>query len=619
MQKSLTPRFLTIGVILAWAVYALLPTWEYQQMTEEEKEELRTLGELEKTESRIIRQGLDLKGGMYIVLEADIPLLVSNLASMKDDRLNKIIDDSKEKSIKQNQDFISVFDTEVRNDGIKLSRYYHEYGASLDQIITSLNEEADDAINRVLEILQNRVDQFGVSEPTIQKQGKHRIVVELAGIQDSDRARALLQSTALLEFYLVKNVSVTNEVIAQLDNALKGDQNLASSLKDDIKETNEVDKEESTTVSELFGEEQVTPNESTENEDFDDDIFLENPFSGLLAAIPGDMGVEEKNLYAFKKLLDREEVKSTLENSNGQFLLSQQSEPITANDPKNYYKLYYLEKRPELTGGIVEEARADLGSLGGGSAGQPVVSLSMNSEGSRTWSRVTGANVGERIAIVLDQKVHMAPSIREKIPGGRTQIEGFADLNEAKDQKYDRVIFFLKKRQKFIYNDLRKFGFIKLLSKNKIDKNPHLISLGPEPLSKYYNFNYFKNYIYQRKKTVKDLLMDQKFVSGLGNIYVNEILFSSKVKPTRKIKFLKDNEIKEIIKNTKKILSKSIKLGGASIKDFSSSNGKKGSFQQHFRAYAREGEKCSNIDCKEKIIRIIISNRSSFYCLSCQK
>ena len=433
MQKSLTPRFLTIGVILAWAVYALLPTWEYQQMTEEEKEELRTLGELEKTESRIIRQGLDLKGGMYIVLEADIPLLVSNLASMKDDRLNKIIDDSKEKSIKQNQDFISVFDTEVRNDGIKLSRYYHEYGASLDQIITSLNEEADDAINRVLEILQNRVDQFGVSEPTIQKQGKHRIVVELAGIQDSDRARALLQSTALLEFYLVKNVSVTNEVIAQLDNALKGDQNLASSLKDDTKEINEVDKEESTTVSELFGEEQVTPNESTENEDFDDDIFLENPFSGLLAAIPGDMGVEEKNLYALKKLLDREEVKSTLENSNGQFLLSQQSEPITANDPKKYYKLYYLEKRPELTGGIVEEARADLGSLGGGSAGQPVVSLSMNSEGSRTWSRVTGANVGERIAIVLDQKVHMAPSIREKIPGGRTQIEGFADLNEAKD------------------------------------------------------------------------------------------------------------------------------------------------------------------------------------------
>ena len=437
MQKSLTPRYLIIGLILIWAVYALLPTWEYENMSEEKKEELRTLGELEKTESRIIRQGLDLKGGMYIVLEADIPLLVTNLASTKDARLEKLIDSAREQSLSENQDFISVFEQQVKTDGLKLSRYYHEYGASLDEIITSLNGEADDAINRVLEILQNRVDQFGVSEPTIQKQGKHRIVVELAGIQDSERARALLQSTALLEFYLVKNIAVTNEVISQLDNALKGDVDLASSIKQDTKELEEKeDKEDksSTTVSELFGDQEEAPlDQSTKDEGSTDDIFLEAPFSGLLSAIPGDMGIDEKNLYAFRKLLKRDEVRSTLENANGQFLLSQQAEPVAPNSPEKYYRLYYLEKKPELTGGIVEEARADLGSLGGGSAGQPVVSLSMNSEGSRTWSRVTGANVGERIAIVLDQKVHMAPSIREKIPGGRTQIEGFADLNEAKD------------------------------------------------------------------------------------------------------------------------------------------------------------------------------------------
>lgn len=437
MQKSLTPRYLIIGLILVWAVYALLPTWEYENMSEEKKEELRTLGELEKTESRIIRQGLDLKGGMYIVLEADIPLLVTNLASMKDARLEKLIDSAREQSLSDNQDFISVFEQQVKTDGLKLSRYYHEYGASLDEIITSLNGEADDAINRVLEILQNRVDQFGVSEPTIQKQGKHRIVVELAGIQDSERARALLQSTALLEFYLVKNVAVTNEVILQLDNALKGDVDLASSINQDTKELEEKEDKEnksSTTVSELFGDQEEAPiDQSTKDEGTTDDIFLEAPFSGLLSAIPGDMGIDEKNLYAFRKLLKRDVVRSTLENANGQFLLSQQAEPVAPNSPEKYYRLYYLEKKPELTGGIVEEARADLGSLGGGSAGQPVVSLSMNSEGSRTWSRVTGANVGERIAIVLDQKVHMAPSIREKIPGGRTQIEGFADLNEAKD------------------------------------------------------------------------------------------------------------------------------------------------------------------------------------------
>ena len=433
MQNNLTPRYIIIAVILGWAIWSLWPTYQYQSMSEERKEELRVSGELEQVESRIIRQGLDLKGGMYIVLEADIPKLVENLAPIKDERLEAIIADAKEQSNDPSKDFFTVFEENVKEDGIKLSRYYHEYGASLEDIMTALKDEADDAINRVLEILQNRVDQFGVSEPTIQKQGKHRIVVELAGIQDSERARALLQSTALLEFYLVKNVAVTNEIIAQLDNALRSDND--QSTPKEKKTTEKEDKnteDQSTTVSELFGETESNASDS-DNDTNLDDIFAEAPFSGLLTSIPGDMGIEEKNIYAFKKLLEEPEVQSKLNNADGQFLLSQEAETASTNEAVKFYRLYYLEKRPELTGGIVEEAQANLGSLGGGSAGQPVVSLTMNSEGSRTWSRVTGANVGERIAIVLDQKVHMAPSIREKIPGGRTQIEGFANINEAKD------------------------------------------------------------------------------------------------------------------------------------------------------------------------------------------
>ena len=433
MQNNLTPRYIIIAVILGWAIWSLWPTYQYQSMSEERKEELRVSGELEQVESRIIRQGLDLKGGMYIVLEADIPKLVENLAPIKDERLEAIIADAKEQSNDPSKDFFTVFEENVKEDGIKLSRYYHEYGASLEDIMTALKDEADDAINRVLEILQNRVDQFGVSEPTIQKQGKHRIVVELAGIQDSERARALLQSTALLEFYLVKNVAVTNEIIAQMDNALRSDndQSTPKEKQTTEKEDKSTD-DQSTTVSELFGETESNASDS-DNDTNLDDIFAEAPFSGLLTSIPGDMGIEEKNIYAFKKLLEEPEVQSKLNNADGQFLLSQEAETASANEAVKFYRLYYLEKRPELTGGIVEEAQANLGALGGGSAGQPVVSLTMNSEGSRTWSRVTGANVGERIAIVLDQKVHMAPSIREKIPGGRTQIEGFANINEAKD------------------------------------------------------------------------------------------------------------------------------------------------------------------------------------------
>ena len=195
----------------------------------------------------------------------------------------------------------------------------------------------------------------------------------------------------------------------------------------------------------------------------------------------------------------------------------------------------------------------------------------------------------------------------------------YYNIEKKKDEKHDRIIFFFKHRQKLIYNDIRKFGFIKFYKANKFKDNFHLKNLGPEPLSKNYNLQYLKNYFYGRNRLIKDILMDQKCISGLGNIYVNEILFLTRIKPTRKVAHLKDFEINNIIKNTKKILKSSIKLGGSSIKDFSSDDGKKGLFQQHFNVYGRKGEKCSNVDCNTSITRTIISNRSSFFCKTCQK
>ena len=113
--------------------------------------------------------------------------------------------------------------------------------------------------------------------------------------------------------------------------------------------------------------------------------------------------------------------------------------------------------------------------------------------------------------------------------------------------------------------------------------------------------------------------MDQRFISGLGNIYVNEVLFLSGIKPTRKVIKLKNIEIDRLILNIKKTLKIAIRLGGSSIKDFSSSDGKGGNFQQLFKVYGRKGELCSNVDCNAIIERIIISNRSSFFCKKCQK
>ena len=436
MKNNLTPRYLVILVILGWSFYSLWPSIKYQNLSDEEKESLREQGKLTQIESKIIRQGLDLKGGMFIALEADIPNLVKNLASNRnqkfDDLLLEVTNDFKSN---EGSNFFDIFRNKVQSSDIKIVRYFHEYGSNIDDIISSLEEETEDSINRVLEILQNRIDQFGVAEPTIQKQGKYRILVELAGVQDSERARSLLQSTALLEFYLLKNNASTTEIITQLDNILK--KNVSNEeLEKLISETstsNEQNAEDLadnnvTTVDEIFGE---TTSNVSDNTEIKSDLTVDSPFQSLIEFVQGDMVVKTKNVYALKKLLDDDGAKLKLKSSSGQFLFSNNSETIGTSG--EYFRLYYLESLPELTGGVVEKAKANLGSLGGGNAGLPVVSLDMNSEGAKTWSRVTGANIGQRIAIVLDNKVHMAPNIREKIPGGRTQIEGFADINEAKD------------------------------------------------------------------------------------------------------------------------------------------------------------------------------------------
>ena len=195
----------------------------------------------------------------------------------------------------------------------------------------------------------------------------------------------------------------------------------------------------------------------------------------------------------------------------------------------------------------------------------------------------------------------------------------YYDLDEKKDRKHDHVIFYLEKKQKLIYNDVRKFGFIKFYHFDDFRRINHLINLGPEPLKRDFNFTYIKKYLKRKKRPIKNVLMDQKFVSGLGNIYVNEILFLSRIKPNRKAHKVKNFEIIKIINFTKKILKQSIKYGGSSIKNFSSSNGKKGTFQRLFQVYGRKGRKCPNANCQNKIIKINISNRATFYCSNCQK
>lgn len=438
MNSKLTPRFLMIGLVLIWAMWAIWPTFQYQRLSDAEKETLREEGKLAQIESRTIKQGLDLKGGMYIVLEVDLPTLMETLAENKDGKFNRSIA-SVRNQLKRipEANFFTLFTTTSEENNLKLSRYYYDYGSSNSDIIVALEDEAEDAINRVLEILVNRIDQFGVAEPTIQKQGNQRIIVELAGVQDSERARALLESTALLEFFIVKDINTTNQLMVRIDQVLKGDESLAAVTKTTIdKKSNEFQESDDQTVSvsELFGETEDSE-ASSDSAVVDENIFAERPFSAMLRNLGQTIGVPEKNLYAVKKILERPEVQEKLAAVGGMFLFSHKAEeyPLVDGTLETMYSLFLVEDAAELTGGVVEEAKANLGPQGSTSAGQPIVNLTMNSDGARKWSIVTGSNVGRQVALVLDKKVHMAPNIREKISGGSTLIEGFADINEAKD------------------------------------------------------------------------------------------------------------------------------------------------------------------------------------------
>ncbi len=170
---------------------------------------------------------------------------------------------------------------------------------------------------------------------------------------------------------------------------------------------------------------------------------------------------------------------------------------------------------------------------------------------------------------------------------------------------------------KVIYNDPRRFGFFQLIE-NRNALKQRFKNLGPEPFDKKFNLNYLLGFFKYKNKDIKSFLLDQRFVSGIGNIYASEILFSSKIDPFKKAKLLKRNECKKIILNSKKILYKAIIKGGSSIRNFQDISGALGGYQKEFKVYQQEGNGCKTVGCLGIIKKKIISNRSTFFCDSCQ-
>ena len=171
---------------------------------------------------------------------------------------------------------------------------------------------------------------------------------------------------------------------------------------------------------------------------------------------------------------------------------------------------------------------------------------------------------------------------------------------------------------KVIYNDPRRFGFFQIITNSELLKKKFAY-LGPEPFDSKFNINYVFSFFKKKKKNIKNFLLDQKFVSGIGNIYASEILFLCKIKPNKKVSSLKKKDCKNIIINSKKVLKSAIKKGGSSIRDFKNVSGMKGNYQRNFKVYEREKLNCKRPKCKGIVQKKTISNRSTFFCNTCQK
>ena len=454
-MKEFRFRIIIILAALVLAVYLLLPTYnDYQSSKElnkqldERRQELvkenpnlsksqidkmikviedSTVSanpDITKNKEKRIKLGLDLQGGMRVVLEVNTGQLLSKLAINPDDTFREILAEAQKEASTSDESVVDIVGRKLTERGIRFSRYFGTIRQDDAEILSDLNKDTEDAVTRALEIIRNRVDQYGVSEPTIQRQGSRRIIVELPGIAREEEAKRLLQGTALLEFRLVKDPEFAFSVMQKIDNAL------AISMNGVDKDSTINAVNNSSDSSSVNADSNSANNDSTAAQDLTEEEFRkQHPFFSVALldqqGRSADAYVKNDDKSKIQLMLNRPEVQKVIPN-NVEFVFGAKS--IGKQDGQDIYMMYLVNKEPELTGGVVTDAQANIDPT----SSTPIVNMTMDSEGATDWARITGANVGKRIAIMLDGVVFSAPSVRNKISGGRSQIEGMANMEEAK-------------------------------------------------------------------------------------------------------------------------------------------------------------------------------------------
>lgn len=497
-------KLILIFLPVVAALYVLYPTYqaaEYEELWDTARFDARQMSnpadsiarlekfkdeygeDFESAKQKRLKLGLDLRGGMYVTLEVDVIKLIEESAQKDaiDEGFEKVLEVTKEELKTSDEEALDVFlrnfDAIVRPEGKSLISYF-DIGdlsnASDEAIVDRLKEDALSAVEQAKEVIRQRIDKYGVSEPNIQQQGTRRILVELPGVSNEEEVRQLISTTARLEFNLVRNNEKIIRAFKAIDDVLAEKEGLfgegkESSINPKASTTNVADnltEESSNTSSETSSEVSgtTTENSTTLSENSSTAIDDNNPYKNLkeddqrklykarhkftslfatfyiqnennsqqydyeVNAPAGDyfMSIPESNIDKFNAYLQMEDVKSLIPYN---LKVAITAKPINEKNEgeEKVFRVYSIEKEPELIGDVITDASKNIDQT----SGSWVVNMTMNTEGAEKWAKITGANVGNQIAIVLDDRIYSAPNVISKIPNGSSVIQGMADVNEA--------------------------------------------------------------------------------------------------------------------------------------------------------------------------------------------
>ncbi|BDS13711.1 protein translocase subunit SecDF [Aureispira anguillae] len=402
-----------------------------------------------------IAWGLDLQGGMSVVMQVDLKELIIALSGdSRNPEFLKSLDEAKTAQQSAQTDYVTLFgERYAANSDRPLARLFSVSERLKDevtiestdaQVLAAIRKIAGETVESTYNLLKQRIDRFGVAQPIVSlDKSTDRITVELPGVRNPKRARKYLQATANLEFWeLHQNVDIQNELIA-LNETLKEQKKLAETLNDTTSAPVEETPETTSDSSDLAGDSTLSDLGDLDNGDLAADSVDMGPLFTLLQPVIARSNADRSGVIGYAELANVPGVEAILKSEDAKKALGGKARSVRfvwdaksfeGTDGKNYIALYALNtkgrKNSKLSGERVIQSYPTPNPTGRGFA----VSLSMDQEGARVWKKMTTDNVGRQVAVVLDNKVYSAPNVNEPIPNGNTSISGgFDNVTEAKD------------------------------------------------------------------------------------------------------------------------------------------------------------------------------------------